>query len=125
MSSIDGPFRIVRAELIKKIRATYDEAKREQEEYKDAVAYVKSQATNALKSKMHELEPNINIWGSDTIEIEYRTSLASLGFTMPDMPKNRWTDNEYEAMLQAIRTIELSDSQYISHSAASKFLKFV
>jgi hypothetical protein len=125
MSSIDGPFRIVRAELIKKIRATYDDAKREQEEYNDAVAYVKSQATAALKAQMHTLELNINIWGSDTIEIEYQTSLTSLGFTMPDMPKNRWTDNEYEAMLQAIRTIELSDSQYISHSAASKFLKFV
>jgi vacuolar-type H+-ATPase subunit D/Vma8 len=125
MSSIEGPFRIVREELIKKIRATYDNAKREQQEYNDAVEYVKSQATAALKSKMHDLEPNINIWGSDTIEIEYRTSLTALGFTMPEMPKNRYSDSEYEAMLQAIRTIELSDSQYISHSAASKFLKFV
>jgi len=125
MSSIDGPFRIVREELIKKIRATYDNAKREQQEYDDAVEYIKAQATAAIKAQMNTLEPSINIWGSDTIDIGYRTSLTALGFTMPEMPKNRYSDNEYEAMLQAIRTIELSDSQYISHSAASKFLKFV
>lgn len=118
-------FRIKRQTLIEKIRATYNDAKRNEKEYEDAIEHVKSEATSALKSRMQNLEPNINIWGSDTIEIEYRMSLTDLGFTMPERPENRYTTNEYAAMLQAISVLECSDSEYVSQTVANKFLKFV
>ncbi|CAB4153309.1 hypothetical protein UFOVP621_85 [uncultured Caudovirales phage] len=118
-------FRIKRQTLIEKIRATYNDSKRDEKEYEDAVEYLKSEATSALKSRMQDLEPNINIWGLDTIEIEYRMSLTDLGFTMPERPEKRYGTDEYAAMLQAISVLELSDSEYISQTVANKFLKFV
>jgi vacuolar-type H+-ATPase subunit D/Vma8 len=117
-------FRIKRAKLIEKIRATYDEAKRVEKEYEDGIESVKNQAASIVRSKIDELIPNVNIWG-DTVELEYKMSIEEIGLSYPERPDKSYHSGEYAAMLQAIEVLECSDSEYVSQTVANKFLKFV